>query len=488
MKAVASKKKSRAGDNLRKQLQSKIDGNRLQIALNEHNLNVGLDWLDQQTRFMSAPRTTPGSERFTLHIPYHETVLNLGCADAKRKADHGISAWTAEHVHLETRTPATSLTLGGPSVYSKALSAEVIGGFAADGYLMHTDGFCWSSSQRGMYLTSDKESVYVRASVQDIRMQADSGHIDQTAKEACVTAHRRVSITAGLTDQLDEFEWKKTGLRQVSIVATNDATKYAMKGVDFVYTAVGIIAKMKPTFGSTSWGVSKLVKKPCSDIPKLIVDAGKVASSILRMADKKAPGQVSLAAKTYASITGETAASVWGGLSAGLYSMVSASVMGGTASVKGLTWGGVWAGVEASLKSWRNVSIGADLGDVKIAAGNDVSIGAYKGKFTAGGTNGAQVTSPADTFLHGDKKALLSAGTDKGFGVLATGTVLYSGRVIGLGMLTRAKVDYPRTIVASEFVGIFGAPKSYVRVKAGEVIVNDGSTAMKISGGKILLA
>jgi hypothetical protein len=158
------------------------------------------------------------------------------------------------------------------------------------------------------------------------------------------------------------------------------------------------------------------------DIAKFGVDFTKLILTVNRLVNAHVPGQVKISAHTDVSVNGARAASMFGSQSASVSSTVSASLLGGTASVKGVAYTSVWAGIDASMKAFRSVTVEAEAGQAKLTSKSKTEVKCEDGPVMIQGNSSVQMAAKTlGVGIYGEDCVWMGSG-DAGYAVSFTPT------------------------------------------------------------------
>ena len=434
-----------------------------------------IEWKKKDTPIGQA--TVPVSNhRYTIVVPDQEkeAILNLGHGDPLRDlVDSGISARAHAHIHLHTRETASLVALGGPTkvlLHDLADPKKVLENNGGIGAV--TNGHIWAEAKGQLNLAAREGQAVLRSHTANVRVQADATDTEVAAgHDVVVAAKKNVKIVAeSSVDPNDNAYGKPFGGE-----LTEAAAKIGSKDL----TSVGDIASAALSLGQGMVAVDEDYKAKKNqtaqfknDVAKLLVDAVKLGSTLGRfIASKASPnGQVKIAADTFASMSGGAAASMYGRLSASVTSLVSASMIGGTASVKGLSWASVWAMLGVSVRTRRGkASLSSDKGTVSIKGGEGVGVSTPK-TVSIGGDVSAELKSKGCAWVSGLEKAKVVAGKGEGAGLLVNATSAYLGGAESTDQLSAsAKHD------AFVAVNLKGTPKVTLETSGCHLHLSDGN-------------
>jgi hypothetical protein len=378
--------------------------------------------------FESVPppgKPTTEAHRLTMSLPNSDhTSLSLGAKDSGH-LDTGIRGQTDQHVHFEVRGGEeiwrTFVSLGVP-VNEPAVKSELSPNAPKQvhGYGMFTHGAAWQESRWKHTIHSARGDVAITTAGEDMHavLHATAGKVSVAGKNdvTVATAHN-LWMGADIAGTVEKDEFDKAFEGKVGKWAANKVAKTAVTMIEFFQSMQQLALKLSdyvdaPKDGENSWS-----RQPVASKVKTAVDTAKLISTFARFVHEfDAPGKAAVFATTYASMTGDIAASVYGNASATLASVLSASVVGGTASLKGLAWASVFSGIQTSIKSMRDVEIKADAGTLKARGHKSAELSAADGNLKLAAKTDAQLCADKVAFINGTTDAIVTAGKGAGYG------------------------------------------------------------------------
>jgi hypothetical protein len=395
------------------------------------------------------------THRYTIDVPdtAEQTVLNLGHGDPKRYLDDdGISARTNSQIqlHAKNKDVGTMVVLGGKIT---ADHAEIVDHKSAitnnQGLSAITNGLLWAESQKDMNLASVTGQTTLRSYAGMTRVQAKMNVEVGADEKVIIGAKNSVAIVAEPSVDASDRDYGKQFTGKFADTAKWQIIKDGVSISDIVASVTSAILPVLKQETSYKAGENARKDKK-TEWPKTVADWGKVASSLYRLVDAKdSAGKVSISADNYASVTGHIGTSIYGRFSASLASLVSASIIGGTASMKGIAWTSIWGGNGVSVRSLTgSASLKSDFGKASVSAKGEVNISS-EDCVVIGGDKGAELKSlKGPVFLSGPGIGIGAGTKDTGMGVLMTSTgVMFGGvsnpgkRAMQNNKTTRVNVD-----------------------------------------------
>lgn len=383
-----------------------------------------------------AANPTNGPHRVTFVVPVpDETQVSFGAASPQRINDVGITGKTKTHIHWHVHGGTkTVVTLGsGATTAGNVPAYDATIPTAGSGYAMATEGVAWHDSNLKQYMVSRTGDVVVRSVGRNALFKSD-------AHDLAVEAGATVSIGAKTSvkivgDSGLGFDNPNYGTNTTAALSQSfdlKAEKIAISVADIVQSTYGVLGSVIKLNGKEPvWKKVEWKSMTNWDVAKVIVDLGKLASSIYRTyASAHATGKVDVNAETYASMSGGIAASLYGRVSASVTSYVSASLLGGTAGVKGLAWTSVWGGLGTSVKAGKDVAVEGEYGKASLKGKKDVEVSSSTAGVKIQGDTDAQLIGKSGTaFVYGKTKFFGAAGAGAGYGAEATSGGFRLGKI-----------------------------------------------------------
>jgi hypothetical protein len=399
---------------------------------------------------------TTGPNRFTVLVPEGSTVLSLGApGDLPRTEEPGIRAETNQHVHLRARAVNTLVRLG-------AQGSHAIDTLEEAGYLVHTDGSAKQESVGSHTILSTGSNLLLHSvatpppppttaptsapasaphaaaghgAASYASLQSNHGFVEVVAGNATtVAAKKSVAITADSTLEAESFVHGESYKGNTTTTTGIKIAKGLLNSADLVFSAMSAFNGFSRVMAEARAAKSDFSKVPIQSAAKNLIDLAKLQSSALRLADDFSGGHASGASKVaigsdgYVSIAGEIASSMYGHLSASVSSALSASVLGGTASVKGLTFAGLWAVVEASVKGFKDARLEAERGKAAVRGDQGAELSSERGGVTIRALGHVRLNSIGGNVLAHGHEVYCGSDRPEGHGMLATGGYVAVGR------------------------------------------------------------
>jgi hypothetical protein len=405
---------------------------------------------------------TPDQHRLSISVlNADKTSFHLGAEQTAGK-DRGIRGLTEHHVHFEvTDETQTFVTLGAPMTEPahKEQPGKSVALFT-HGYAMGTAGSAWhvSHNQQVAMSTDDNIIVTSHGAGKSAVLHSWKGPVSiAAAQDVSMGTIQNVWIGADPGGVVEATEFGKFYESGPGKWLTNKMAKSLLTLGDFVASMQAVMAKEDAVQKTIKAGKNGWADQPKWSLTKQLVDVGKILSTVLRYADdldKSTVGKVSITATTYAGLTGDIAASVFGNLSASLSSVVSASVLGGTASVKGLAWSSLWSGMGTSVKSYKNVEVKAEKGELKMQGEKVTEVSCAGGDLKLGAKGNTQLCADEQVFVNGKRGVKVTAAEGESLGMIIDPSIgmLYVGEV--------SKVESLKDATAKKSVLVF-AKDSY---------------------------
>lgn len=452
-----------------------------------------------------AGKQTHDEHRLSFLLPNSDaTALHLG-AETKGGKDRGIRGLTEKHVHFEvTSENKTLITLGGPMQETKFPAGD--GNTAATGtkgYAMATEGTAWHVAAKQHVLKSITDDLLLASEGQGKTAALHSLHGPVSIAgddDVSMGTPANVWIGADPGGVVKQAKFQKGFEDGWSKFFANKCEKGLMSLLDLTQSMHALITKEMSVAAAAKEGQNGWENESNWSKAKQLVDLGKVISLVVRWCadnlDSNAAGKVSIAATTFASITGDIAASLYGNLSASVTSPVSASLLGGTASVKGLVWGSLWSAVGTSVKSLKDVDIKAENGELKMKGGKTAEL-STGGTLKLAGKKNAQLCADVTAFVHGKAETQVACGAEsEGTGLLMKPDALWLGKMQDPSKLDGIVDDKQRLeINAKDKVIFLGMEERGLKIETSKVMLRHNSGACglvmddsgtEIDGAKLL--
>ncbi len=404
------------------------------------------DIVEMEYGVVSLAHPTHDPNRVTVHVPTEKTVLSLGAASDRWKTDIGITGYTDNHVHFETKkNDRTVVSLGGPATTSAITGHGGAPPGSTNGYSMVTAERAWHESKGQHYLLSHDEDISLFTLGEDKRavIQADHGYVDINGGEEVNLSGGGVAIGAasGIVFEDVLYDGNFSGKAPTSTSAKN-----AKVGVDLIgalFSAHDLGLKAFKTAKKQKAGKLKKNEFFYADVVKWLTDSAKFALSVNKL--KKVfqhvaspEGCVKLSAEQDVVGLAGTGASFSGLLGASLASTIVTSVSAGmTASMKGTLFAGVGS-ILTTLKGQKKIEISSTWGDVVFSAKENIEF-TSDDELIAASAEDAQVTGKKHLLFGAGKHAFI--GAEPGWGALFDDQGIAFGKATGLSNLKSAKVE-----------------------------------------------
>lgn len=389
----------------------------------------------------AAANPTSGPHRYTIVVPNaggngENSIVNIGQAAANRINDTGITGKTKSHIHWHT-TEAATMTLVSLGIHTNEGFAGLNGTnwqAVNTGFMMTTNADSFLDAEKQMYVVSRADNVVVRAQTGVVRILADEGggkaNVEVMAtNDVMLGGNHNVYMIADPAGVITPPTPKEKITDGWPAATIGKGVKEVMTLLDLAGTAQGLFS----TIGTQNEISNENFKSGWINDPnstaKFWVDIAKFISTVGRYIGGGAAGQVKIYADTFAGMSGSIAGSLYGGLSASVTSPVSASLLGGTASVKGLAWTSVWAGMGASLKTlWGKADLKSEYGKAQVSSKKDVAIASKAATATLKGKTSVAVSSDGPAAIHGKTKVVALGGPGDGHGMVADSVGMHVGK------------------------------------------------------------
>jgi hypothetical protein len=447
--------------------------------------------------------TTTDPNRYTIHVPTDTTRLSLGQKSTRWNTDIGITGYTDDHVHFETKEhDKTIVSLGGPAKttaipgHDKKVSSD------SHGYSMVTAQNAWHDAKLQHHLLSQTEDMSLRTIGGGVRavVQADAGKVDINGGVQVNVSGGGVSIAAGkLAVEKKGYLEPWIGTRHKSSAAGGTRILAA------VAAALSAMADLRINKPRTKYAPGDLEGSPEDffDKQKRNINKGLLAASLFKVgkliATPSSPAKcVKLNAEESLTAMAGHDISVFGLMGANLGSALWASVTSGmSASLKGTVFAGVGAAF-ASMKGYRKVEMGSDWGDVFVGAQQEIHVEGHK-SVAAGGDVVAHVASPSDegcTLLGGGTRVWLGTPADGGWGLLLDAEGLALGKATGAEAMDTGKIaEVPALRINDKRISLRTATTmlklegNFCTISASKAHIRFEATSgtVTLSGSKILL-
>jgi hypothetical protein len=435
------------------------------------------DSVETEYGVVSAAHPTHDPNRTTVHVPTEKTVLSAGAASPVWKTDVGVTAYTATHIHFETKTnDKTIVTLG-----TGATTADVAGyskepPTASQGYAMVTAERAWHEAEGQHYLLSREGDISLRALAAGKRavVQAEQGFVDIHGGEEVNVAGGAVAIGASSKNTTFEkvaYDGNFKGSAPTSSSAATAKGRVSSLGSvftvhDLVRKAVKTAPKLKP----------KSLKKdgvPWTDVIKWGLDATKFALSfdkvkaLIEHPSGAPSGAVKIAAeKDIGALAGEDvslAGTAAASFASARFTTVSAGLM---ATLKSMLFAGV-SSFSTSIRGQKRLEIASAWGEIKVSAKKNITLSSEK-----------ELSAAGESATVGAKRVVLGAGkrafmgVEPGFGFQFDATGIAFGKASGVATMKTAKIeDYPSIRMTDATIAIAQSAATTVTLSESSCVV-----------------
>jgi hypothetical protein len=389
---------------------------------------------------------THDPNRVTIHVPTEKTVLSLGAASDRWKTDIGITGYTDNHVHFETKaSDKTIVSLGGPATTTSTEGHSEEVAKESDGYSMVTSERAWHESNGQHYLLSQEQdiSMLTLGSGKRTVVQADAGYVDVNGKEEVNLSGGGVAIGGSSHLTIEDILYDKHFSGKSPTSASAKVAKTGMDLIGAVFSAHDLGLKAQKTAKKQKAGKLKKNEFFYADVVKWLTDSAKFAMSVNKIKKVFAhaaspPGCVKLAAEQDVGGLAGTGASFSGAMGASIASTGATTISAGmTASLKGTLFAGV-GGILTTLKGQKKIEVSSTWGDVVFSAKKNVEF-TSNDELIAASSEDAQVTGKKHLLFGAGKHAFI--GAEPGWGALFDAKGVALGKASGLGDLKAAKVE-----------------------------------------------
>jgi hypothetical protein len=472
------------------------------------------DGVEVEYEMVGLAQPTMDPNRVTIHVPTEKTVLSLGAASDRWKTDIGITGYTDNHVHFETKVnDKTVVSLGGPATTAaikghgpkakekkeektepapttpttattyrttptpepepaaEPEGEEKLAPVATEGYSMVTAERAWHDSIGQHYLLSQKEDISMLTLAADKRavVQADLGYVDLNGGEEINLSGGGVAIGAALKFPIEDILYDKnfTGKSPTSTFAKT--AKVGMDLIGAVFSAHDLGLKAFKTAKKQKAGKLKKNEFFYADVVKWVTDSVKFGMSVNKLQKVFAhvsspPGSVKISAEQDVVGLAGADACFSGTMGASIASTAATTISAGmTASMKGTLFAGVGS-VLTTLKGQKKIEVSSTYGDVVFSAKKNVEF-TSDDEFIAASSEDAQVTGKKHLLLGAGKHAFI--GVEKGWGALFDDSGIAFGKASGVGKLKSAKIE------ASPAIRIDSGKIEIVRESAAVTLSDD---------------
>jgi hypothetical protein len=444
------------------------------------------------------------------------TVLSLGAGGFRERIrEVGIRGRTDSHIHWEvvraTATPAslgekhgsdeehvrcgaTLVSLGEPTQDTEIKSWATRKPGDRLGYTVLTENVAWQESRHLFYLTSERGDVIAHAKQRSVVLQADKQKVIACGGGG-VDIHGKGKITIGSSVQVDSEKPNYVAQAEAAVgtLMANKLAQYFMKASDVIASVLSVMKSYRDKQTEAKPGETGWQKMEAADKLKMVTEVAKIFSQVARtssgIASESQSGTVGLVADTYATIGAGTAVSLYGGASASMTSLLSASLLGGTASVKGLAWASVWAGHGVSINGRQRASLESEKGRVKVKGYEKVEVSSESKEVKVTGNTLAQLNAnDGPVWVHGTTAVKIGAGTDSGHAIhVLPEKVVLAKATSGAGSADKVKLDDDQRIELDDKGVALRHGGAKVDVRGGSVELSVKSGRARIAADRILL-
>jgi hypothetical protein len=402
---------------------------------------------------VSIASPTAGPNRYTMRIPTETTVLSLGAASGTWKTDIGITGYTDNHIHFETKSVAkTVVSLGRPATTSAVTGYCGTAPVSTHGYSMVTAAKAWHDAKLQHYLLSTDEDILMRTKGENKRavIQAQDGFVDLNGGLEINLAAAGVSIGARKAMPMEDAHPREawTGETPKSLAAKRVGTLNAI--LAGLATAHSLVKNRKKVFKFKPKGKLHSQIDTYADAGEWLADLGEFAHTVAEVIEGLSPEEppeesIRLDAEVDISGAGGGEAAFFGVMGASLGSGAYTGVSGGlAASIKATLFAGVSAAY-TSMKGYKKIEVGCDHGEMVFEAKQDVLVSAEK-SVIAVGKEVAQVSSEKAAYFAGEKKAWIGTTAGGGWGAVFNASGVMIGKAERAGTMQRAKITADRSI------------------------------------------
>lgn len=389
---------------------------------------------------------TTDPNRVTIHVPTEKTVLSLGAASDRWKTDIGITGYTDNHVHFETKVhDKTVVSLGSPATTAAIEGHDPAVPTKSKGYSMVTAERAWHESNGQHYLLSQEQDISMLTLGGEKRtvVQADAGYVDVNGGEEVNLSGGGVAIGGSSKVVIEDILYDKNFSGKSPTSASAKVAKVGMDLIGAVFSAHDLGLKAQKTAKKQIAGKLKKNEFFYVDVVKWLTDSAKFAMSVNKIKKVFAhaaspPGCVKLAAEQDVGGLAGTGVFFSGLMGASLASTgVATASAGMTASMKGTLFAGVGS-ILTTLKGQKKIEISSTWGDVVFSAKKNVEF-TSNDEFVAASAKDAQVTGKKHLLFGAGKHAFI--GAEPGWGVLFDDKGIALGKASGLSNLKSAAIE-----------------------------------------------
>ncbi len=424
---------------------------------------------------------TRDPNRTTIHVPSESTVLSLGQGSGQWKTDTGITGYTDNHIHFETKVAGdgvgkTIVSLGGPATTAEINGLDAKVPTKSVGYSMVTAERAWHESAGQHYLLSHEEDISMRAVAGGKRavVQAKLGYVDINGGEEVSVTGGGVAIGAASQITMHEVAYDEnfTGKSPTSASAKTaknvaDSISILYSAHDLILKATKMVKKGKPTNAAETEYFFADIAKWGGDAVKFYISANKLKKALTQ--PSSTAGSVKLAAeKDVGALAGKDIA-LSGFLGASMGSTGSASIAAGLiATLKGTVFAGV-SSILTGIKAQKKLEVTSTYGDVVFSAKKNLEFTSV-GDFVAGSKGDAQITGAKQVLFGGGTRAFI--GAKGGWGALFDDKGVAFGKVAGADNRKSATIE----------------PKPAIRIDNDKIELASGEAKVTFGNDEITIA
>ncbi|MEO7328517.1 MAG: hypothetical protein ABI193_08065, partial [Minicystis sp.] len=195
---------------------------------------------------------THDANRTTIHTPSETTVLSLGHGSGHWKTDLGITGYTDNHIHFETKSAAagagkTIVSLGGSATTSDIDGLDEAVPKHSQGYSMVTAERAWHESVGQHYLISQEGDISLRALAAGKRavVQAKAGFVDVNGGEEVSVTGGGIAIGAASEIKMHEVAYDENFTGKSPTSASAKTAKNVADSISLLYSAHDLILKAR---------------------------------------------------------------------------------------------------------------------------------------------------------------------------------------------------------------------------------------------------
>jgi len=411
-------------------------------------------------------QSTTDPNRVTIHVPTEKTVLSLGAASDRWKTDIGITGYTDNHVHFETKVrDRTLVSLGGPATTATITAHDASVPTKSEGYSMVTDQRAWHESDGQHYLLSQQQDISMLTLGFGKRavVQADRGYVDVNGGEEVNVCGGGVAIGAATKLTIEDVPYSGNFAGKSPTSASAKTMKVGADLIGALFSVHDLGLKAHKIYTKVRKGTLTLDEFFFADVVKWRTDSLKFKISVGKLLDiyhhaASPPGCVKIGAEKDVVGLGGTSVTLSGALGASLASTGVTGVSAGmTASMKGTLFAGV-GGILTSLRGQKKIEISSTWGDVVFSAKKNVELTSNK-EFFAVSKSTAQVTGK-QLLMGAGKQAFI--GAEAGWGAVFDSAGVAFGKATGVDKMMSAVIsNTPAIRIAADHIKLNRGPVSF---------------------------